>query len=525
MENSKTQTNFETTRVTKKNEFGIITIEIEKEANKPLGFYISKNEKGVFIDDIKFDTLKALLCKNDEIIKINGKIIKNTGLEDVVGLLSSMNRFTLTLKRCIETDSKPKAYDIINGKVDQTYSHKLFINAIESSDEEDDEPASHVHNLFNYYSNSPRKESLIPQNFTSEEYNNWISRRLNKSASNDYISDKNLNDLKLKFESLVNKRTASIENTASNYASSSLKTNEKLYIQVPKPINTLTTAKKQQINEHEFVNELNKNFTNNRGKIFDGYLNVFLHYACIDMKYFNLNEKNKFYVILRADQQPFACTGLSLQANAQLTKSYFMLEFNEQFSLNLNSNEFIDFIICSQTNDEENDEDLINIESIFFSFKFNFEFLFSKQHTCKLCVHLKKISTNTPILFTNMSADNANSQQTDAYLYVTLNYLKEFSLINQIFSSKVNSKLLATSQIDNKFYLVVRKLIYEIETRGGLYEPYLYQINVCLGDIKWILLQLERGCIEIIQTMPDIHVISSKNNSNNICSVNLIFYL
>jgi hypothetical protein len=313
---------------------------------------------------------------------------------------------------------------------------------------------------------------------------------------------------------------------------------EKKYIELPKPINSLTSKKQYHnstIDEREFGHELNKKSSNYSLPV-EGYLNLTIHYSCIDKKFFNISEEQKFYTILRVDQQPYACTAVCLQNDAQLAQNYFMLDFNQQFFVNLSSNKQFDFVICSLVKknfelkdsaagdeDDEDDEELFSIENLFFSLKFNFEVFFSSINTqlnCKLCVHLKRFSNDeigNQISFVNISNDNNNNQDIDAYLYVTFSYLKEFSLFNQIFSNKFNSKLIATARFDDKsckFYLVLRQLINEIETRGGLYEPYLYQLNACISDIKWTLLQLERDCIDIIQSMPDIHVVSSKFKKN-----------
>ena len=390
-----------------------------------------------------------------------------------------------------------------------------------------------------------------------------MSKRIIKSSSNDELKLKyevpipplpplqlpKLLIQNMKYPSLSRKTTVSSLKFLSNYKNLFLNLNEKKYSELPKPINTLT-AKKQYhnttINEREFSHDINKKeITKNINHLlYDGHLNVFVHYSCIDKKFFNANENKKFYVVLRVDQQPYACTAVCLQNDAKLAQSYFILDFNQQFIVNLSSDRQFDFVICSQVRkllnislddssvigkcDDDDDDELINTEDLFFSFKFDFDGLFStrKQINWKLCLHLKRFTNNETTVgnqmsFVNMSIDNNrisnnNEQQTDAYLYVTLSYLKEFSIINQLFSNKLNSKLIATAQVDNKnckFHFVLRKLINEIETRGGLYEPYLYQLHVCLSDIKWTLLQLERDCIDIIHNMPDIHVISSKLNA------------
>ena len=130
------------TKVKKKNEYGILTIEIEKLADKPLGFYI-RQDNGIFINDIKSEALNGLLCVNDEIISINEVVIKNQILDDVVKMMLSTTSLSLTVKRAI---SKP--YDIVNGKVDQSYSHKLF-NVNKSYDDHDvDETCTKITNFF-----------------------------------------------------------------------------------------------------------------------------------------------------------------------------------------------------------------------------------------------------------------------------------------------------------------------------------------------------------------------------------------
>ena len=379
-----------------------------------------------------------------------------------------------------------------------------------------------------------------------------MSKRINKSSSNEELKLKNdpidaipslppfqnpklLNKVS-KYPSLSKKTAASSMKFFRHYKNLFLNSVEKKYIELPKPINSLTSKKQYHnstIDEREFGHELNKQSSSNYSLPFEGYLNVSIHYSCIDKKFFNISDEQKFYTILRVDQQPTACTAVCLQNDAQLAQNYFMLDFNQQFFINLSSNKQFDFVICSQVKkkfdcidsntaagDDEDDEELLSIENLFFSLKFNFEVFFSslinKELNCKFCVHLKRFSNNEmgkQISFINISNDNNNNQDIDAYLYVTVSYLKEFSILNQIFSNKFNSKLIVTTQSDDKsckFYLVLCKLINEIETRGGLYEPYLYQLNACISDIKWTLLQLERDCIDIIQSMPDIHVVSSK---------------
>jgi hypothetical protein len=136
----------------------IFTIQIEKQAGQTLGFYINKIQNGIFINEINKDGLLKLLCVNDEIVGINNTRIKDMDLDEIVGLLSSLTSFSLTIKRIVVDSLKvedfetPKTYDIINGKVDQSYSHKLFINKNYSDDE--DEVTDKVKNLFNYYSNN-----------------------------------------------------------------------------------------------------------------------------------------------------------------------------------------------------------------------------------------------------------------------------------------------------------------------------------------------------------------------------------
>jgi hypothetical protein len=135
------------TKVKKKNEYGILTIEIEKIADKPLGFYIRQGD-GIFISDVKSETLKGLLCLNDEIISINDTVIKNQTLDDVVSMMLSLTSLSLTLKRSIL-----KPYDIVNGKVDQSYSHKLFNVNNDYFDEDDgddglEEACTKIKNLF-----------------------------------------------------------------------------------------------------------------------------------------------------------------------------------------------------------------------------------------------------------------------------------------------------------------------------------------------------------------------------------------
>ena len=144
-----------TRKVRKKNEaFGILTIDIEKLADKPLGFYIQQNEisGGIFINEVKSETLKGLLCVNDEIISINDKIIKNLNLDDIVSVMLSMTSFSLTIKRS-SVDDESRPYDIVNGKVDQSYSHKLFNNTSNCYDDNEDyevgETCTKIKSLFN----------------------------------------------------------------------------------------------------------------------------------------------------------------------------------------------------------------------------------------------------------------------------------------------------------------------------------------------------------------------------------------
>jgi hypothetical protein len=325
----------------------------------------------------------------------------------------------------------------------------------------------------------------------------------------------------------VSRKTTTSLKFIKYYKNLFLNTNDKQFTQVPKAINKLTTKLNQNstLNELDFNKNVNIEPKNKSQAQFDGYLNIFVHYAYIDKKHLsNKNEEQEFYSILRLDQQPHACTAIGFQTTDTKKPTFFKLEFNEQFILNLTSNKIFDLIICSQVKkkncsnwiENDDDDDLVKVEDLFFSSQFDFNFLFSTQFNCKLCVYLKHFLNEIPsssIPLTSISSSNSCDYKNDAYFYVTINYLKEFSLINQIFSNKLNSKLITSAQLDDencKFYLVLRKLIYEIETRGGLYEPYLYQLNVCLSDVKWMLLQLERDCLDIIQNMPDIHVISSK---------------
>jgi len=96
---------------------------------------------------------------------------------------------------------------------------------------------------------------------------------------------------------------------------------------------------------------------------------------------------------------------------------------------------------------------------------------------------------------------------------ISLVYVVDYSLIHQIFSNRKNSKIFSLQLNDenNKFELIVYKCIHEIETRG-LREPFIYELDTCLTDIKWAILQLERDFFTILQHLPDINAVASKNS-------------
>lgn len=385
------------------------------------------------------------------------------------------------------------------------------------------------------------------------------------------------------------------------------KLNENRFKEIPKPINKLIMTHNKNnlnINEFEYNHLLNyydvndecssplSNSTNNQyafSLLDNGYLNLYIHYAYVNSNYFNKDliiknnkksDKKKFYLILRIDNEPIACTSLGTKTiekmnnindkNVSNCTNMIKICFNEHFIINLNSiNKQFDFIMCSKVkykkkklienesddkkidnnkssssdkedeiededdnNNDDNDDDSMIIKDLFLSNKFNFEVLFSTNINHKLCIYMKRVNINENNQYMNSTLKCSTNQATlsdrtlhdyistssttveneiDVYLYINMFHLNEYSLIKQIFSTKLNSKLLSLPLDDKncRFNLVLQKLICEIETRGGLYEPYLYKLNVSLSDVKWMLLQLERDCLDIIQTMPDIHVIAS----------------
>ena len=110
------------------------------------------------------------------------------------------------------------------------------------------------------------------------------------------------------------------------------------------------------------------------------------------------------------------------------------------------------------------------------------------------------------------TATNSTSGQ-QFFLLISVIYFKQYSLINQIFSNRRNSKIFSLPLNDrsNKFELVVYKCINEIEARG-IDDSFIYELNTSLTDIKWAILQLERDFFTIIQHLPDINSVASKIN-------------
>lgn len=246
-----------------------------KKPGETLGFYIRQVHfmnrydimSGIYINQIKNDVSNnvalMLLRVNDEIIKINDKSIKNMELDDVVLMLSSQTNFTLTIKRYIDRfgekeflneaqfsqinhvskkknslenneTSNNKLYDIINGKVDHNYSHKLYFanqdenkskkivnikNIFQNYDQEEDENEDEninssdehtahgdffddnkkkVKNLFNYYSKLSIKNSKATSNHQIFNINN---KNLENELIDNSIQKENIVDASLTIKS------------------------------------------------------------------------------------------------------------------------------------------------------------------------------------------------------------------------------------------------------------------------------------------------------------------------------------
>jgi hypothetical protein len=151
------------------NNFVFCTIDIERRHGQTLGFYITQeayvdpvantHNKGIFICKITDECqskIRRAINLFDEIVRINDSCVTDMCMETVVFMLASHTSTHMVIKRRIVASSdnnklppiKQKNYDIVNGKVDQTYSHKLFhvsynddkvAHGADSSDDDDDD--------------------------------------------------------------------------------------------------------------------------------------------------------------------------------------------------------------------------------------------------------------------------------------------------------------------------------------------------------------------------------------------------
>ena len=360
-------------------------------------------------------------------------------------------------------------------------------------------------------SNYQFKMMKYENNYTSEEYGYWLKTKSLRIS--DKISS-NFNRIKADLGEAYSQRVVNFQASKPNNNvklddafSESLDTDSEL----PEPAIKLTNGRRiSEIDEiktqFKILNYSKSDLIETKEPIKSGYLNLNFHYLSYESD-LELS-REKFYSVVRLDQVPKARSCLIKPKESEQIKPLKKIEFNEQFILELSDKSYMDIVLCQCI---ENLADSSNIVKKKKDLSHNrcsiLKYSSKKMYLFDLVNSLKEPAKN----YFKIELKSDKSLET-FFMFVSFSYFREYSLINQIFSSRQNSKIfsLPLDSTKNSFETIFKNCIHEIESRG-LDENHIYEYSTCLTDIKWAILQLERDFFSIIQQIPDINAISSRN--------------
>ena len=324
------------------------------------------------------------------------------------------------------------------------------------------------HLIVNYYSSLDKKRTSEPltnsnvkdNNYTATEYGDWLRKKTRPKKSKENLP---INDC------------------------------------LPAPATKLTNGRKHNELDEDKVNIVKFDHRSNtlgehvEQAVDRGYLNLTFHHFSIENLEHDLL-KQSFYCVVRSDEVCLARTCLVQKEHNEesyLTCANKKLNLNEQFILDLKDRKNFDFVLCRHVDKHSN-------ELRYYSDKICLLDLFKTQKPNEQSYYKIRFNSET------------GPSEATIDVVISLVYFRNFSLINQIFSSRSNSKIFSRPLNDeeNKFELIIYKCMHEIESRG-LNEHFIYEIETIVTDIKWAILQLERDFFTIIQHLPDINAVAS----------------